>query len=284
MRKPAPRISATVRRDGSGEVVINGRSYPIQETSLHDAGALAVQVVADRAAQAGRALRMTAQSPAGTRLLLVHPDGHLTEEGATRLWPPQRLAVAIGIAVVVFGTVWAVAANSGPGGAAPTSPASSTSSPDADVDRDQSPTASPSDRSGAPLPADDGANSSLSVEQTPILPPFPYSPSPSPDAGHGSAASQGSESGEPAASATTSDAASPPGTEPASSQAPTETTAKPKKKKAKDQATVEPANPPAPNSPQDGDAGSNLRPAPPPTSTGGDRTDSSSQGGAILWE
>lgn len=74
-----PRIAVTIHPDTSGEVTVQGISYPVPATG--DVAATrqaAIGVVALRAASAlGRAVRVTATDPEGSWPLIVHPSGHV---------------------------------------------------------------------------------------------------------------------------------------------------------------------------------------------------------------
>jgi uncharacterized membrane protein YgcG len=120
MSGKTPDIMTTVRRDGTGEVVIDGRSIPIEAADLRAAGKAAVQVVAGRAASLGRPVRMTANSPAGSRILTVHPDGRLTERDSGRRRRALPLAVAAVITLVAGVGAWHTLA--APAGEVPAAP------------------------------------------------------------------------------------------------------------------------------------------------------------------
>jgi hypothetical protein len=116
VRRRGPRVLATVRADGTGEVVIGGRTVPIEGGDLAEAGRLAVEVAATRAAQVGRPVRMAATSPAGTRLVVVHPDGRLTsDDDASRRRLPTYLLVAAGLTALVVVAGWMALHGSPPG-------------------------------------------------------------------------------------------------------------------------------------------------------------------------
>ncbi|MDR1295335.1 MAG: hypothetical protein LBK59_10380 [Bifidobacteriaceae bacterium] len=102
MRHRSPRVFATVRGDGTGEVVIGGRTVPIEGGDLAEAGRLAVEVAAARAAQVGRPVRMAATSPAGTRLVVVHPDGRLTPDDDASRRPRTSVLLAAGVLTVLL--------------------------------------------------------------------------------------------------------------------------------------------------------------------------------------
>lgn len=101
-----PRVEAVARRDGTGEVTVDGTFHPIVTTTLDEAVAAIIGVVADVAAGIGRPVWMTARGPDGDWSLFVHPDGTVeTDEspaagrrrrghGETSQLPTAELAVA----------------------------------------------------------------------------------------------------------------------------------------------------------------------------------------------
>ncbi|MDR1427061.1 MAG: hypothetical protein LBJ08_04815 [Bifidobacteriaceae bacterium] len=120
MRQRGPRAVATVRADGTGEVSIGRRTIPLKGADVAEAGAIVVELLAARAAQRGRPIRMMARSPAGCRLVVVHPDGSLGDDSSLTHRPgPFRLAVATAVvaAVAIGGWVFvrvAASARTGP--------------------------------------------------------------------------------------------------------------------------------------------------------------------------
>ncbi|MCL2788526.1 MAG: hypothetical protein FWD59_08570 [Micrococcales bacterium] len=105
MLKSRPRVIATVRRDGSGEVAFNGNRIPIEGRSVQDAGAIAIDLVAQRAAGFRRPLRMTAQSPHDTRVLMVYADGRVIEAKDSSL-RPAHLVGGVGALAVLGVAFW----------------------------------------------------------------------------------------------------------------------------------------------------------------------------------
>ncbi|WP_125778376.1 hypothetical protein [Antribacter gilvus] len=75
-----PRIQATTRPDGSGELTINGTSHAIETTHLEDARATILERVADIAAKLGRPVRLATTGPEGDWPLIVHPNGTVEED------------------------------------------------------------------------------------------------------------------------------------------------------------------------------------------------------------
>lgn len=76
-----PRISALVRGDGTGEVVIDGVSEPI--TAADDEGVREeiISVVTDAARELGRAVYLLSEDEQGHWPLTVHPDGRVESAG-----------------------------------------------------------------------------------------------------------------------------------------------------------------------------------------------------------
>ncbi|MBD3782984.1 MAG: ATPase, partial [Micrococcales bacterium] len=70
-----PKIEARTHANGSGEVTINGTSYPIETTTLEDARAAILARVAETAGKMQRPVRVTTTGPDGEWPLIVHPDG-----------------------------------------------------------------------------------------------------------------------------------------------------------------------------------------------------------------
>ena len=70
-----PKIEARTHTNGSGEVTINGTSYPIETATLDDARAAILARVAETAGKMQRPVRVTTTGPDGEWPLIVHPDG-----------------------------------------------------------------------------------------------------------------------------------------------------------------------------------------------------------------
>lgn len=75
-----PRVEATLNADGTAEVSIGGTITPITARSVEEARAYVTAIVAERAAQLGRPLRVTTRDPDGKWLLIVHSDGLVVED------------------------------------------------------------------------------------------------------------------------------------------------------------------------------------------------------------
>lgn len=75
-----PRVSATIRDGGGGEVVINGTAHPVTATTVERTRATVLSLVAGKAARSvQRPVRVAVDDPTGQWLLLVHPDGHVDD-------------------------------------------------------------------------------------------------------------------------------------------------------------------------------------------------------------
>ena len=84
-RTPA---TATIRPDGSGVVVIDGRTELIAESTVERARARAIGVLVTHAAEQDRPVSVVSKDPSGTAHLVVNPNGNV-EESTTPL-PAQR--------------------------------------------------------------------------------------------------------------------------------------------------------------------------------------------------
>ena len=82
-----PRIEAQTRPDGSGELTINGTSYPIETASPQAARNEIIRRVTDTAAKIGRPVRVATAGPDGNWPIIVHPDGTI-EADPTPQEPP----------------------------------------------------------------------------------------------------------------------------------------------------------------------------------------------------
>ncbi|OZB48790.1 MAG: chromosome partitioning protein, partial [Cellulomonas sp. 14-74-6] len=74
-----PTITAEVRDDGTGELVVDGDRRPVAREDLAQAGAEVTSQVAALAAELGRPLPVQVRDPDGVWSLLIHPDGRVDE-------------------------------------------------------------------------------------------------------------------------------------------------------------------------------------------------------------
>lgn len=89
-----PRIQALTHRDGTGELTINGTSYPIQTTSPQDARDEIVRRVVETAQKINRPVRVATTGPDGEWPLIVHPDGHIEADPDRRATANRNLSPA----------------------------------------------------------------------------------------------------------------------------------------------------------------------------------------------
>ncbi|GAA3080345.1 hypothetical protein JOF29_004830 [Kribbella aluminosa] len=98
-----PKVTIRLYDDHNAEVKIAGRSHPLNNS---DPRAAAIQLVAERAAQLGRAVKVTAVEADGASWpLVIHPDGQVdaidtdTRRNKKPVWP---IFVAMAVAVVLI--------------------------------------------------------------------------------------------------------------------------------------------------------------------------------------
>ena len=89
-----PKIEARTHANGSGEVTINGTSYPIETTTLEDARAAILARVAETAGKMQRPVRVTTTGPDGEWPLIVHPDGSVEADDSLPAHPAPVEEVA----------------------------------------------------------------------------------------------------------------------------------------------------------------------------------------------
>lgn len=83
-----PRIEAVARPDGSGELTIDGTSYPVQASTVEEARLTILARIADTAAELQRPVRVLASEPDGQWSLIVHPDGRVQADDGLPASPP----------------------------------------------------------------------------------------------------------------------------------------------------------------------------------------------------
>jgi len=83
-----PKINAVLRTNGTGEVTINGTSHAIE--AANEAAVLndALRLITETAVQLGRPVRVSTTDPDGQGLIIVSPDGVISE--ATPIKPTSR--------------------------------------------------------------------------------------------------------------------------------------------------------------------------------------------------
>ena len=89
-----PKIEARTHANGSGEVTINGTSYPIETATLEDARAAILARVAETAGKMQRPVRVTTTGPDGEWPLIVHPDGSVEADDSLPAHPAPVEEVA----------------------------------------------------------------------------------------------------------------------------------------------------------------------------------------------
>lgn len=98
-----PKVTIRLYDDHNAEVKIAGRSHPVNH---HDPRQAAVALVAERAAQLGRAVKATAiESDGASWPLVIHPDGQVeaVEVAAKNDKPIWPIIAAAGLAIVLVG-------------------------------------------------------------------------------------------------------------------------------------------------------------------------------------
>ncbi|MEV8150507.1 chromosome partitioning protein ParA [Arthrobacter sp. NPDC080073] len=83
-----PKIDAVLRANGTGEVTINGTSHAIQADDEAAVLREALSLITDTAAQLGRPVKVRTTDPDGQGLIVVSPDGIVSE--ATQAKPSPR--------------------------------------------------------------------------------------------------------------------------------------------------------------------------------------------------
>ncbi|WP_395405691.1 MinD/ParA family protein (plasmid) [Arthrobacter sp. UC242_113] len=74
-----PKINAVLRTNGTGEVTINGTSHPIEAADEAAVLTDALRLITETAAQLGRPVRVSTTDPDGQGLIIVSPDGAVSE-------------------------------------------------------------------------------------------------------------------------------------------------------------------------------------------------------------
>lgn len=79
-----PKIDAVLRANGTGEVTINGTSHAIQAEDEAAVLSQALRLITETAAQLGRPVRVSTTDPDGQGLIVVSPEGVVSEEGTAK--------------------------------------------------------------------------------------------------------------------------------------------------------------------------------------------------------
>ncbi|MET3937064.1 chromosome partitioning protein ParA [Arthrobacter sp. OAP107] len=83
-----PKINAVLRTNGTGEVTINGTSHAIEAADEAAVLSDALRLITETAAQLGRPVRVSTTDPDGQGLIIVSPEGVVSE--ATPIKPTSR--------------------------------------------------------------------------------------------------------------------------------------------------------------------------------------------------
>jgi MinD-like ATPase involved in chromosome partitioning or flagellar assembly len=79
-----PKINAVLRTNGTGEVTINGTSHAIEAADEAAVLADALRIITETAAQLGRPVRVSTTDPDGQGLIIVSPEGVVSEAAPTK--------------------------------------------------------------------------------------------------------------------------------------------------------------------------------------------------------
>lgn len=74
-----PAIEAITKHDGSGEIIVQGSSYPVEGADEETTRARIVELAAEQAATLGRPVKMTTRGPEGTFHVIVTEEGNVSE-------------------------------------------------------------------------------------------------------------------------------------------------------------------------------------------------------------
>ncbi len=163
-----PKVTIRLYDGHNAEVKIAGRSHPVSDNDPRQAS---IQLVSERAAQLGRAVKATAVEPDGSSWpLIIHPDGRVEaaeveakkkkEKKSTKpIWP---IVVAIGLAVVLIAATVSYLVFLRPDSSTVTQP---TASPK--PDEQSAPRVVPDQFAGRPAPPGWSTNASWTVDLGP---------------------------------------------------------------------------------------------------------------------
>lgn len=85
-----PKIDAVLRANGTGEVTINGTSHAIQAEDEAAVLSQALRLITETAAQVGRPVKVSTTDPDGQGLIIVSPEGIVSEAVASPAKPRSR--------------------------------------------------------------------------------------------------------------------------------------------------------------------------------------------------
>lgn len=89
-----PHIQARTRPDGTGELTINGTSYPIESTNTQATRAEIIRRIVETAAKINRPVRVATTGPDGNWPIIVHPDGQIEPDPNQPAHPQAPAATA----------------------------------------------------------------------------------------------------------------------------------------------------------------------------------------------
>ncbi|WP_455837049.1 MinD/ParA family ATP-binding protein [Pseudarthrobacter siccitolerans] len=85
-----PKINAVLRTNGTGEVTINGTSHAIEAADEAAVLSDALRIITETAAQLGRPVRVTTTDPDGQGLIIVSPEGVVSEAAPIKPTPKRE--------------------------------------------------------------------------------------------------------------------------------------------------------------------------------------------------
>lgn len=80
-----PKIDAVLRANGTGEVTINGTSHAIEADNEAAVLSQALRLITETAVQLGRPVKVSTTDPDGEGLIIVSPEGIVTEAAAAKV-------------------------------------------------------------------------------------------------------------------------------------------------------------------------------------------------------
>lgn len=85
-----PKINAVLRTNGTGEVTINGTSHAIEAADEAAVLSDALRLISETAAQLGRPVRVSTTDPDGQGLIIVSPEGVVSEAAPIKPTPKRE--------------------------------------------------------------------------------------------------------------------------------------------------------------------------------------------------
>nr|WP_173160289.1 chromosome partitioning protein ParA [Arthrobacter sp. J3.49] len=85
-----PKINAVLRTNGTGEVTINGTSHAIEAADEAAVLTDALRIITETAAQLGRPVRVSTTDPDGQGLIIVSPEGVVSEAAPVKPTPRRE--------------------------------------------------------------------------------------------------------------------------------------------------------------------------------------------------